>query len=93
MEYRGHHDYLKNILRKDDNYKNVAHDDTQKWLSKGELVLAKQSINIDIANKIAFLISGESHLNPITKRLKPPCLINDKTVTLSCGSRIYVCNK
>ncbi len=82
----------ENILRKDDNYKNVAHDDTQKWLSKGELVLAKQSINIDIANKIAFLISGKA-IKSNNEKIEAPCLINDKTVTLSCGSRIYVCNK
>ncbi len=82
----------ENILSQQEPYNKMQHHDIQKWLSKGELVLAKKVRNIDIEYKIAVLVTGKA-IRSNNENIEAPCLINDKSITLSRDSRLFVCTK
>lgn len=82
----------ENILREMDQYSKVHHAEMQKWLNRGELILAKKVRNIDIEDKIAILITGKA-IKSNDENLEAPCLINDLSVTLSRDSRLLLCDK
>ena len=82
----------ENILRETDNYKNIQHAELHKWLTKGEMVLAKKVRNIDIQDKVALLITGKA-IKSNDENIEAPCLIDDNSVTLSRDSRMLICEK
>lgn len=82
----------ENILSDTKEYKDIKHAEIQKWLSKGELILAKKVRNIDIKNKVAILITGKA-IKSNNENIDAPCLIEDNSITLSRDSRLLICNK
>ncbi len=82
----------ENILSELKEYKNIHHAEMNKWLSKGELVLAKKVRNIDLENKVAILITGKA-IKSNDENIEAPCLIDDNSVTLSRDSRMLICEK
>lgn len=82
----------ENILSEHESYKNVHHAELQKWLSKGDLILAKKVRNIDIQDKVAILITGKA-IKSNDENIEAPCLIEDNSITLSRDSRMLICDK
>ncbi len=79
----------ENIVSQYDSFNDMNHDEIQKWLSKGEMVFAKQHRNIDTKNKVAILITGKT-IKSDGENVEAPCLINDTHVTLSSDSRMFI---
>jgi len=82
----------ENVIREFEPYNNMQHAELQKWLSKGELVLAKKVRNIDLEDTVAILITGKA-IKSNDENIEAPCLINENTITLSRNSRLLMCNK
>lgn len=82
----------ENVIREFEPYNKMQHSELQKWLSKGELVLAKKVRNIDLEDKVAVLITGKA-IKSNDENIEAPCLINDKGITLSRNSRLLICTK
>jgi NhaP-type Na+/H+ or K+/H+ antiporter/CRP-like cAMP-binding protein len=82
----------ENILSEHKEYIKLQHNDIQKWLSKGELILAKKVRNIDIKDKLAILITGKA-IKSNDENIEAPCLVNDESITLSRDSRMLICTK
>jgi Na+:H+ antiporter len=82
----------ENVIREFEPYNNMQHAELQKWLSKGELVLAKKVRNIDLEDKVAILITGKA-IKSNDENIEAPCLINETTITLSRNSRLLLCVK
>jgi predicted transcriptional regulator len=69
----------------------MHHAELQRFLSKGELVLAKKVKNIELENKLAILITGKA-IKSNNENIEAPCLVNDKSLTLSRDSRLFICS-
>jgi len=82
----------ENVIREFEPFNKMQHSELQKWLSKGELVLAKKVRNIDLEDKVAVLITGKA-IKSNDENIEAPCLINDKGITLSRNSRLLICTK
>ena len=82
----------ENIISEQEPYNKMQHAELQRLLSKGELVLAKKVKNIDIEDKLAILITGKA-IKSNDENIEAPCLINDKSITLSRDSRLLICFK
>ncbi len=82
----------ENIISEHEPYNKMQHAEVQRLLSKGELVLAKKVKNIDIEDKLAILITGKA-IKSNNENVEAPCLINDKSITLSRDSRLLICSK
>ncbi|MDK2977696.1 MAG: hypothetical protein PWP52_410 [Bacteroidales bacterium] len=82
----------ENVLSNHKDYKKLQHTDIQKWLEKSEIIFAKKIRNIDLTDKIGILITGKA-IKENNEEVKAPCLVDDKTITLSRESRILMCKK
>ena len=67
----------------------MQHADILKMLSKGELLLAKKVRNIDLKDKTGILITGKA-IKSNDENVEAPCLIDDKSITLSRDSRLFL---
>ena len=82
----------ENIISEHEPYNKMQHAELQRLLSKGELVLAKKVRNIDLEDKLAILITGKA-IKSNDENIEAPCLIEDKSITLSRDSRLLICTK
>ena len=82
----------ENIISEHEPYNKMQHAEIQRLLSKGELVLAKKVRNIDIEDKLAILITGKA-IKSNDENVEAPCLIIDKSITLSRDSRLLISSK
>ena len=82
----------ENVLIELKEFKKMQHSEMQKWLIKGELVVAKKVRNIDLTDKVAILITGKA-IKSNDENVEAPCYIEDTGVTLSRDSRMLICNK
>jgi NhaP-type Na+/H+ or K+/H+ antiporter/CRP-like cAMP-binding protein len=82
----------ENVLSEMDNFSKMHHSELQKWLSKGNLVLAKKVRNIDLEGKVAILITGKA-IKSNDENIEAPCFIDDISITLSRDSRMLICEK
>ncbi|MEA2106981.1 MAG: cation:proton antiporter [Bacteroidota bacterium] len=82
----------ENVLTNHKDYKNLQHTDISKWLKKSEIIFAKKVRNIELKNKIGILITGKA-IKENNEEVEAPCLVDDKTITLSRESRILICKK
>jgi NhaP-type Na+/H+ or K+/H+ antiporter/CRP-like cAMP-binding protein len=81
----------ENIITEIEPYNKMHHAELQRFLSKGELVLAKKVKNIELENKLAILITGKA-IKSNNENIEAPCLVNDKSLTLSRDSRLFICS-
>ena len=82
----------ENIISEYKPYSKMQHVDIQKMLSSGELILAKKVRNIDLEDKIGVLITGKA-IRSNNENIEAPGMIDDKTITLSRDSRLFVFTK
>ncbi len=82
----------ENIISEYKPYSKMKHVDIQKMLSSGELILAKKVRNIDLEDKIGVLITGKA-IRANNENIEAPNMIDDKTITLSRDSRLFVFTK
>jgi len=82
----------ENILSEVKEFSKLHHTEIQKWLVKGELILAKKVRNIDIKDNVAILITGKA-IKSNNENIEAPCFIEDDSITLSRDSRMLMCDK
>jgi NhaP-type Na+/H+ or K+/H+ antiporter/CRP-like cAMP-binding protein len=82
----------ENIVSEIEPYNKMQHAELQRILTKGELILAKKVKNIDLEDKLAILITGKA-IRSNDENIEAPCLIDDKSITLSRDSRLLVFSK
>lgn len=83
--------YAFNTLRHDEMYKNIPKKAFEKWVYKGKVFSAREAMEIDLANKIAIILSGSAKSkNIIGLVLKPIIIVKNETITLEKESYIYI---
>ena len=82
----------ENVIKENKTYSKIQHADIQQWLKKGELIVAKKVRNIDLEDKVGILVTGKA-IKSNNEDIEAPCLVDDKSVTLSRNSRMLICNK
>ncbi|NOQ26499.1 MAG: cyclic nucleotide-binding domain-containing protein [Bacteroidales bacterium] len=82
----------ENIIVEKEPYDKMQHSEVQRILSKGELMLAKKVKHIDLEDKLAILVTGKA-IKSNDEKIEAPCLIEDKSITLSRDSRLFLCSK
>lgn len=82
----------ENIVSEIEPYNKMQHAELHRILTKGELVLAKKVKNIDLEDKLAILITGKA-IRTNDENIEAPCLIDDKSITLSRDSRLLIFSK
>ena len=81
----------ENIIIDKKLYKSVQQAELRRWLAKGELIVAKQVKNVDLINKVGFLITGKA-IQTDNQTVEAPSVILETTLTLSRDSRLFVLN-
>ncbi len=82
----------ENIVSEIEPYKTMQHAELHRILTKGELILAKKVKNIELEDKLAILITGKA-IRSNDENIEAPCLVDDKSITLSRDSRLLIFSK
>ncbi|MFC2104514.1 cation:proton antiporter [Bacteroidota bacterium] len=79
----------ENVISDHEPYSKMQRPEIQRLLSKGELIRAKKVRNIDLEDNKAVLITGKA-IKSNDEKVEAPCLIEDKSITLSRDSRLLI---